>query len=127
KKIEVSAFTAAEMGISTMLRSSSRINSFESRQSSRSFSSRDHIIHGSQPRYTLNCTLCGENHKTIFCKTGTPAERNRKAIQKKLCLICLKPGHETTVCRSPYQCHCGDRHSSAICVSSSTPNITPRI
>lgn len=133
KKMELSAQTAAAMGLPINNRPTSRINPIGSPPSEHTshqnqYTSASQLQPSRNSRsFILKCNLCNGPHKTIFCNETTAAERKRIALQKKLCLLCLSQFHQLNECQSHYQCHCGGRHSKVICINSGTPQVSPRI
>ena len=63
------------------------------------------------------CQVCQESHSIFHCKTFKrmkPLERLNLANERRLCINCLKPGHQHTECYSQRVCpieDCGQRHT----------------
>lgn len=64
----------------------------------------------------IKCSLCGQEHKSIYCQTGSPKERLDKAVKLKLCKVCLSKFHKTEECKSEFRCKkCTKRHTTNLC------------
>ena len=65
-----------------------------------------------------HCAFCDTNlHSSGACtKYKTLDERYKIIMKHKLCLLCFRPSHFKSECRSDYKCiHCSGRHNSAMC------------
>ena len=64
------------------------------------------------------CRLCNGKHRIIDCLQFTSLsvpERKNVIIKNKLCLNCLRPGHESSKCPSKFSCKkCARRHHTII-------------
>lgn len=70
-----------------------------------------------------SCQFCGKPHSPFTCTEKTLEERRKIVKEKKLCVLCLKPGHKREECRSKFKCHCGERHSSKLCAKPNPVNV----
>ena len=63
------------------------------------------------------CQACNENHSIFHCqafKSMKPTERLNLANERRLCINCLKPGHQNTECHSNRVCpieDCKQKHT----------------
>ena len=78
-----------------------------------------------QPRssptsFNYVCPLCRDNHLLYYCPTFegyTVAQRKEFVISNSLCLNCLKPNHNASVCKSHFRCKakdCQKKHSTLL-------------
>ena len=85
---------------------------------------------------TLNytCLLCQDSHLLYYCPTFegyTVAQRKEFAVSKNLCLNCLKPNHNASLCRSHFRCRakdCQKKHNTLLHEdrSSTTTSVQPQ-
>ncbi len=69
------------------------------------------------------CAICDEEHRSINCNSFDAKERKQRAIQRRLCFRCLRPGHNVASCKSAYKCRqCGHEHSLVICSTENLPS-----
>lgn len=129
KKMDCCAMTAADMGLSSTNRSNSRINSVGSPPQSNNNMRNQNQQQSFQQHQSgrRSCSICDQSHKSIFCNYMDATRRKELVNQKKLCPLCIRPGHGVNVCTSPYRCPCGARHSKTICPTNGVPIGTPRI
>lgn len=61
------------------------------------------------------CSLCQESHSTMACELTL--ERKLEVVRReRLCMGCLRRGHEGRDCKSERVCnYCREKHHSAIC------------
>ncbi|XP_046909671.2 uncharacterized protein LOC124491105 [Dermatophagoides farinae] len=66
---------------------------------------------------SVKCEICNlKNHQTFKCRNGSVESRKEAVFKKKLCLRCLKPGHNVKDCKSKFKCSfCKGDHASVIC------------
>ena len=61
------------------------------------------------------CVFCEGAHKTSTCRIDKePQERFKQAMNHKLCLWCLRPGHFKTECRSGQPCKICDKNHNTL-------------
>ncbi|KAL7635523.1 UNVERIFIED_CONTAM: hypothetical protein RMT77_014592 [Armadillidium vulgare] len=75
-------------------------------------------------KVSVMCSLCLGNHHFGVCgKFKTPVEKRVRAVQLKLCLICVNNKHSTNGCLKLQVCkYCGARHHTLLCVESIQPS-----
>ena len=61
------------------------------------------------------CIFCEGAHKTSACRAELePQERFKQAMNHKLCLWCLRPGHFKPDCRSGQPCKICDKNHNTL-------------
>ena len=67
------------------------------------------------------CQLCRGKHRLSACPQFiaiSPLERKNILIKNKLCLNCIRPGHDLAHCPSKFACRtCAKRHHTMIHIS----------
>lgn len=74
------------------------------------------VITASQDQ-TNGCFVCQASHKVYDCpilKSRTPEERTKLVISKRLCLNCLRSGHDAHTCRLSSCRICKKRHNTLL-------------
>ncbi|XP_019894812.2 uncharacterized protein LOC109614036 [Musca domestica] len=93
--------------------------------------------HNSSPRVSPNscCILCSEQQHILYAcprfVNGTPVERFKLVKRHRLCVNCLRKGHEVKNCSSRFCRKCSQRHHTLLhrdrsIVSSPSQIVTPR-